>query len=51
MMEGAADVDMASSESNPVDVSAGSTTIIVRIETTWTIEPNVTIQPEATPAN
>lgn len=51
MMESAADVDMASSESNPVDVSAGSTTIIVRIETTWTIEPNVTIQPEATPAN
>lgn len=51
MMESAADVDMASSESNPVDVSAGTTTIVVRIETTWTIEPNLTIQPEATPTN
>ncbi|MCA9834329.1 MAG: SIMPL domain-containing protein [Thermomicrobiales bacterium] len=37
--------------SNPVDVSAGTTRITVRVETTWTIEPNGTIQPESTPAN
>ncbi|MCO5219701.1 MAG: SIMPL domain-containing protein [Thermomicrobiales bacterium] len=37
--------------SNPVDVSAGTTKIVVRVETTWTIEPNNLIEPEATPAN
>lgn len=47
----AAEMDTASVESNPVDVSAGTTTIVVRIETTWTIEPNVSTEPEATPAN
>lgn len=36
---------------NPVDISAGTTVILVRVETTWTIQPNTTIQPEATPAN
>lgn len=46
----AADMD-TSRESNPVQVSAGSTTIMVRIETTWTIEPMSVIQPEATPTN
>lgn len=45
-MTAAADV-----AANPVDVSAGTTTIMVRVETTWTIEPNGTIQPESTPAN
>lgn len=46
-----ADMEVAR-ESNPVEVSAGSTTIVVRIETTWTIEPNSNlIQPESTPAN
>lgn len=48
----AMDTEMSvAKESNPVDVSAGSTTIIVRIETTWTIVPNGVIEPEATPAN
>lgn len=43
------DMDVAM-ESNPVDISAGTTTIIVRVETTWTIEPNTgVIEPEATP--
>lgn len=51
MMESAADVDMAVEESNPVNVSAGTTTIVVRIETTWTIEPNIGVESEATPAN
>lgn len=53
MMESAADVDMASSESNPVDVSAGTSSIVVRVETTWTIEPNIDgmIEPESTPGN
>lgn len=45
----------SSAEKNPVEISAGSTTFVVRVETTWTIEPNVnsngTIQPDATPAN
>lgn len=50
-MSVAADADMAVEESNPVDISAGTTTIVVRIETTWTIEPNGVIQPEATPAD
>lgn len=50
MAPAAADMSMEKT-SNPVDVSAGSTTIMVRIETTWTIEPNIVIQPEATPAN
>lgn len=55
-MEG--DMVMAESveaEPNPVEVSAGSTTFIVQVETTWTIDPNVNsdgvIEPEATPAN
>lgn len=49
----AADADMAmeQSESRPVEISAGSTTFIVKVETTWTIEPNGLIEPEATPAN
>lgn len=39
------------SSSEPVQVSAGSTTFVVRVETTWTIEPNGdVIQPDATPA-
>ncbi len=45
-----ADMSVAE-ESNPVDISAGSTTFVVRVETTWTIEPNGVIQPDATPAN
>lgn len=47
----AANADMAMEESNPVDVSAGTTTIVVTVETTWTIEPNLVIEPEATPSN
>lgn len=48
----AADAEMrVAEESNPVQVSSGSTTITVRIETTWTVEPNGMIEPEATPAN
>ena len=46
----AADMSVAE-EAEPVEVSAGSTTIIVRVETTWTIEPNGLIQPQATPSN
>ena len=38
-------------ESNPVEISAGSTTFMVQVETTWTIEPNMIIQPESTPAS
>lgn len=46
----AEDSEMGSSE--PVQVSAGSTTFVVRVETTWTIEPNNgVIEPEATPAD
>lgn len=37
--------------SNPVDVSAGTTKIVVRVETTWTIEPNNAIEPASTPTN
>lgn len=45
------DADM-SMESNPVDISAGTTTFIVKVETTWTIEPNIgVISPDATPEN
>lgn len=51
MASAAADSDASAEESNPVDVSAGTTTIVVRIETTWTIEPNLPIEPDATPAN
>lgn len=47
----AADADMAMEQSNPVEVSAGTTTIVVKIETTWTIEPNMVIAPESTPSN
>lgn len=36
---------------NPVEVSAGSTSIIVQIETTWTIAPSGSSTPEATPTN
>lgn len=43
--------DAAEMKENPVDISAGSTTIVVRVETTWTIEPNGVIEPESTPAN
>lgn len=44
--------DMSEAEKvNPVEVSAGSTTITVRVDTTWTIEPSDSAQPEATPAN
>ena len=52
-MSAAADGDMSESsqEINPVDISAGTTTIVVKVETTWTIEPNGVIEPEATPAN
>lgn len=46
-----ADVSMESAEAAPVDVSAGTTTIVVRIETVWTIEPNGVITPDATPEN
>ncbi len=41
--------DADARESNPVDVSAGTTRIVVKVETTWTIEPNLLIEPEATP--
>lgn len=38
--------------SEPVEVSAGSTTFVVRVETTWTIAPNGgVIEPESTPTN
>lgn len=48
----AAPMDAASAEvTNPVSVSAGSTTITVRVETVWTVEPNGTITPQATPSN
>lgn len=50
-MDSAADMEMSVEQSNPVNVSAGTTTIVVRIETTWTIEPNTGGEPEATPAN
>lgn len=46
-----ADMSMEVATSQPVEISAGSTTFIVKVETTWTIEPNNVIQPEATPAN
>ena len=46
----AEDVEMSASE--PVQISAGSTTFVVRVETTWTIQPNGdVIQPESTPTN
>lgn len=47
----AVEAESSSQDSNPVDVSAGTTTMIVKVETTWTIEPNGVIEPEATPAN
>lgn len=47
----AADMSMEEAESRPVEISAGSTTFVVKVETTWTIEPNGLIEPEATPAN
>lgn len=50
-MDAAAGAEESSQESNPVDVSAGTTTITVSVETTWTIEPNLVIEPEATPAD
>lgn len=44
--------DSDASSSEPVEVSAGSTTFVVRVETTWTIEPNSgVIEPESTPSN
>lgn len=47
--------EAAPSEANPVEISAGSTTFVVQVETTWTIQPNVNgndgLQPDATPAN
>ena len=47
--------EAAPSEPNPVEVSAGSTTFVVQVETTWTIEPNLNsdgvLEPAATPAN
>lgn len=46
-----ADMQVAEESSEPVQVSAGTNTFTVRIETTWTIEPNGVIEPEATPAN
>ncbi len=50
-MDGAPMAADASMESNPVEISAGSTTFMVQIETTWTIEPAGVIEPEATPAS
>lgn len=51
-MSASMDVDMSRAEdTNPVEVSAGSTTIVVRVETTWTIEPIGVIKPEGTPQN
>ena len=44
-------MDSSARESAPVDVSAGTTTIVVRVEVTWTVEPNGVIEPEGTPAN
>lgn len=47
--------ETAPSEPNPVEVSAGNTTFVVQVETTWTIQPNVNsngvLEPSATPAN
>lgn len=44
-----ADAEM--SKENPVEISAGSTTFVVQVETTWSIEPANTIQPESTPVD
>ena len=41
----------ASMESNPVEISSGSTSFVVQVETTWTIVPMNLIEPEATPAS
>lgn len=43
--------DASTAAANPVDISAGTTEIVVTIETTWTIEPNGVIEPEGTPAS
>ena len=41
----------ASMESNPVEISSGSTSFVVQVETTWTIVPMNLIEPEASPAS